>query len=53
MLYSGFFGDNDRSTMAIIRQTLPQNLPALDLKFDDPRMRQLFSVTGRETIQPP
>lgn len=41
-LYAGFFGDNDRSTMAIIRQTLPQNLPALDLKFDDPRMKQLF-----------
>ncbi|MFS1539397.1 MAG: exodeoxyribonuclease I [Candidatus Phlomobacter fragariae] len=41
-LYSRFFGDNDCSTMAIIRQTLPQNLPALDLKFDDPRMSQLF-----------
>lgn len=42
MLYSGFFGDKDRSTMAIIRQTLPQNLPAFDFKFEDPRMSQLF-----------
>ncbi|MFV9997426.1 MAG: exodeoxyribonuclease I [Arsenophonus endosymbiont of Dermacentor nuttalli] len=41
-LYSAFFSDHDRSTMAIIRQTLPQNLPALYLKFDDPRMKQLL-----------
>ncbi|MGP1923785.1 MAG: exodeoxyribonuclease I [Arsenophonus sp. NEOnobi-MAG3] len=41
-LYSRFFSDNDRLTMAIIRQTLPQNLSSLNFKFDDPRMKQLF-----------
>lgn len=28
--------------MAIIRQTLPQNLSSLNFKFDDPRMKQLL-----------
>lgn len=28
--------------MDIIRKTLPQNLPALDLTFEDPRMEPLF-----------
>lgn len=41
-LYSGFFSKNDRSIMSIIRQTVPQNLPKLDLKFDNPNMNQLF-----------
>ncbi|MEI9535016.1 exodeoxyribonuclease I [Moellerella wisconsensis] len=42
MLYSGFFNPSDRSAMDIIRKTLPQNLPALDLTFEDPRMEPLF-----------
>ena len=42
MLYSGFFSESDRSSMEIIRKTAPQNLPALDLTFEDPRMAPLF-----------
>ncbi len=41
-LYNGFFSDNDRSAMEIIRSTQPQNLPALNLTFEDPRMEPLF-----------
>ncbi|MEX9754844.1 exodeoxyribonuclease I [Providencia vermicola] len=41
-LYSGFFSSADRATMEIIRKTSPQNLPALDLTFEDPRMKALF-----------
>ncbi len=41
-LYDGFFNDADRTTMKIIQQTLPQNLPALDLHFQDPRLATLF-----------
>ncbi len=41
-LYSSFFSKKDFLTMAIIRQTLPENLHTLNLKFDDPRMNQLF-----------
>ncbi|MGP2410192.1 exodeoxyribonuclease I [Yersinia sp. 2553 StPb PI] len=41
-LYNGFFSDADRATMKIILQTEPQNLPALDLTFQDPRLEALF-----------
>ncbi len=41
-LYNGFFSDADRATMKIILQTKPQNLPALDLTFQDPRLETLF-----------
>ncbi|MCW6599382.1 exodeoxyribonuclease I [Yersinia ruckeri] len=41
-LYDGFFGDADRATMKIIQQTAPQNLPALDLSFQDPRLTELL-----------
>lgn len=41
-LYNGFFSDNDRSAMDIIRTTPSQNLPALDLTFEDARMEPLF-----------
>lgn len=41
-LYNGFFSENDTSAMEIIRSTQPQNLPALDLTFEDPRMEPLF-----------
>ncbi|WP_420912722.1 exodeoxyribonuclease I [Chimaeribacter californicus] len=41
-LYDGFFSEADRTTMTIIRQTAPQNLPALDLTFQDPRMEALL-----------
>jgi exodeoxyribonuclease-1 len=41
-LYDGFFSDADRAGMTIIRQTAPQNLPALDLTFNDPRVNPLL-----------
>lgn len=41
-IYNGFFSPSDRSTMDIIRETSPQNLPALDLSFEDRRMKELF-----------
>jgi exodeoxyribonuclease-1 len=41
-LYNGFFGDADRATMRIIQQTAPENLPALDLKFQDSRLEELL-----------
>ncbi|CRL63722.1 exonuclease I [Proteus vulgaris] len=41
-IYNGFFSENDRSAMDIIRSTQPQNLPALDLTFEDARMEPLF-----------
>ncbi|CAB5576432.1 Exodeoxyribonuclease I [Providencia rettgeri] len=41
-IYNGFFSPSDRSTMDIIRETSPQNLPALDLSFEDKRMKELF-----------
>ncbi|MDR0218066.1 MAG: exodeoxyribonuclease I [Enterobacteriaceae bacterium] len=41
-LYSGFFSDADKAAMDIIRETTPQNLPALDLTFQDPRIKTLL-----------
>ncbi len=41
-LYDGFFSEADRSTMRIIQQTKPENLPALDLSFNDPRLETLL-----------
>ncbi|MCD2529235.1 exodeoxyribonuclease I [Providencia huaxiensis] len=41
-IYNGFFSPSDRSTMDIIRETSPQNLPALELNFEDKRMKELF-----------
>ncbi|SFU48482.1 exodeoxyribonuclease I [Xenorhabdus koppenhoeferi] len=41
-LYSGFFSDADKTAMEIIRETAPQNLPALDLTFQDARIKALL-----------
>jgi len=41
-LYDGFFSDADKAAMKIIQQTKPQNLPALDLTFNDDRMQELL-----------
>ncbi|QKJ87745.1 Exodeoxyribonuclease I [Paramixta manurensis] len=41
-LYDGFFSDADKSAMAIIQQTNPTNLPALDLTFNDRRIEKLL-----------
>lgn len=41
-LYDGFFSDADKAAMQIIRETKPQNLPALDLAFNDKRMAPLL-----------
>jgi exodeoxyribonuclease-1 len=41
-LYDGFFGEADRAAMRIIQQTKPENLPALDLQFNDPRLAGLL-----------
>lgn len=41
-LYDGFFSDADRSAMNIILNTKPENLPALDLSFNDARIPELL-----------
>lgn len=42
-LYSGgFFSPADKAKMEIIRHTLPQNLAALELQFDDPRIPEML-----------
>ncbi|SQH76976.1 exonuclease I [Shewanella benthica] len=42
-LYSGgFFGSADKEKMEIIRHTLPQNLAALELNFDDQRLKEML-----------
>jgi exodeoxyribonuclease-1 len=41
-LYDGFFSDADRTAMNIVRETAPQNLPALDITFVDPRIEKLL-----------
>lgn len=48
-LYSGgFFNSADKAKMEIIRHTLPQNLAALELHFDDSRLKEmLFRYRGR------
>ncbi|BBB25537.1 exodeoxyribonuclease I [Amphritea japonica] len=43
MLYSGgFFGDADKKSMDIIRNTDPQQLGGLDLAFQDSRLEEMF-----------
>lgn len=48
-LYSGgFFSRADKEKMEIIRHTLPQNLAALELNFEDARLQEmLFRYRGR------
>ncbi|NRD75462.1 exodeoxyribonuclease I [Shewanella sp. VB17] len=48
-LYSGgFFSSADKAKMEIIRHTLPLNLAALELQFDDSRLKEmLFRYRGR------
>jgi len=41
-LYDGFFSDADRAAMNIIRQTASENLPALNLTFNDHRIAKLL-----------
>lgn len=41
-LYQGFFNHADRAAIQIIAQTKPQNLPALTLNFNDPRLSELL-----------
>ncbi len=42
-LYSGgFFSQSDKSKIAIVRQTAPQNLAALELKFEDDRLNEML-----------
>ncbi|MDR0806107.1 MAG: exodeoxyribonuclease I [Enterobacteriaceae bacterium] len=41
-LYDGFFSDADRAAIRIIQQTKPENLPALDLTFNDNRLETLL-----------
>lgn len=43
MLYSGgFFGDEDKKNMEIIRSTPPDQLGVLDLAFQDARLEEMF-----------
>jgi len=41
-LYDGFFSDADRAAMRILLETRPENLPALDLTFNDSRIEPLL-----------
>lgn len=41
-LYDGFFTDADRAAMEIIHATAPENLPALNISFVDPRLKPLL-----------
>lgn len=41
-LYDGFFSDADRQAMNIIQKTQPENLPALDLSYNDKRIDELL-----------
>lgn len=42
-LYSGgFFSSADKNKMEIIRHTQPHNLAALELNFDDPRLKEML-----------
>lgn len=57
MLYSGgFFGNDDRRRMEMIRATSPESLAELALNFDDPRIPEmLFRYRARnypETLGP-
>ncbi|SJL82996.1 exodeoxyribonuclease I [Vibrio palustris] len=41
-LYNGFFSPADKAAMAIIRDSHPENLGALDIQFSDPRIEPLL-----------
>ncbi|WP_395479705.1 exodeoxyribonuclease I [Candidatus Curculioniphilus buchneri] len=41
-LYDGFFRASDRAAMNAILATSPENLPALNIKFIDPRLKPLL-----------
>ncbi|UDG79147.1 Exodeoxyribonuclease I [Candidatus Ecksteinia adelgidicola] len=41
-LYNNFFSNKDKTIMKIIQNTKPQNLSALNLVFNDIRMKELF-----------
>lgn len=41
-LYAGFFDNADKAAMQIIRETKPENLPALELHFADQRIAPLL-----------
>jgi len=41
-LYDGFFSAADKQTMDVIRQTHPQHLPAMDLRWSDNRIDELL-----------
>ncbi len=41
-LYDGFFSGTDKTAMDIIRETDPEALGSLDLKFEDPRIEPLL-----------
>ncbi len=53
MLYSGgFFSNEDRARMEVIRHTKPENLGELALPFDDPRLPEmLFRYRARNYPQ--
>ncbi len=55
-LYGGFFSAHDRKQMEIVRQTAPQELGALSLRFEDERLPEmLFRYRARnwpETLSP-
>ncbi|WP_335912656.1 MULTISPECIES: exodeoxyribonuclease I [Shewanella] len=62
MLYSGgFFSPADKAKMEMIRHTAPDNLAALDLSFDDSRLKEMLfryrarnypsTLTDKETLR--
>jgi len=57
-LYDGFFGDGDRTKMAVVRAADASDIHSVDLQFEDDRLNQLLpmykarnypsSLTGEE-----
>lgn len=43
-LYDGFFSDQDRTTMAVVRAAQPQELGELDQDLRDPRLKTLLPL---------
>ncbi len=43
-LYDGFFGDADKTAMAVVRAADKQDISALSMTFSDPRLEALFPL---------
>lgn len=43
-LYDGFFGDEDKRAMAVVRTADKHDIAAVDMEFKDPRLQALFPL---------